>query len=68
MEADLSLPNWGGWSALPPTAGGGRAAILPWIKFVALRLAKRPIGTHVRNAIERRVPALVATNGSHWLK
>ena len=24
MEADLPLPGWGGWSAPPPIAGGGR--------------------------------------------
>ena len=27
MEADPSLPGKGGWSVLPPTAGGGRVAI-----------------------------------------
>ena len=29
MEADLSFPGW----------GGGRTAIHPWMKFVALHLA-----------------------------
>ena len=49
MKADLSLPGWGGWFALPPTAGGGRAAILPRMEFVVLRLAERRIGTLVHN-------------------
>jgi hypothetical protein len=38
MGADMSLPGW----------GGGRAAILPWMKFVALRLAKQRRSSHVR--------------------
>ena len=50
MKADMSLPGWGGWSTLPPKTDGGRAAILPRMKFVALHLAKRRIATHVRNA------------------
>jgi hypothetical protein len=40
MEEDPSLPGWGGWSAPPPTAGGGRAAIHLRMKFVVLRVAK----------------------------
>jgi hypothetical protein len=51
MEADPSFPGWGGWSTQPPTASGGRAAILAWMKFVALHLAKQRIGTHVHSAI-----------------
>jgi hypothetical protein len=53
MEADPSLPGWGGWSAQPPSAGGGRAAIHPWMKFVALRPAKRQRSSHVRTTDKR---------------
>jgi len=51
MEADPSLPGWGGWSALPPTAGGERAAIHPQMKFVVLHLAKRRRSSHVRTTM-----------------
>ena len=47
-EADPSLPGWGGWSAPPPSAGGGRPAIQAWMKFILLNLAKRLRRPHVR--------------------
>ena len=55
MEADPSLPGWGGWSAPPPTSGGGRAAIHPSMKFIALRLAKRQRSSHVRTTNKIKV-------------
>jgi hypothetical protein len=51
MEADPSLLGWGGWCALPPTAGGGKATIHPRMKFVVLRLAKRRRSSHVRTTM-----------------
>ena len=51
MKADPSLPDWGGWSASPPTAGGGRAAIQSRMKFIAHCLANWLVGAHVRGAI-----------------
>ena len=50
MEVDLSLPDWGGRSASPLTAGGGRAAIQRRMKSIAHRLANWPVGAHVRGA------------------
>ena len=44
MEADPSLPNWGGRSVSPPIAGRGRAAIQSWMKSVAHRLANLEAG------------------------
>ena len=51
MEADSSLPDWGGWSAPPPIASGGRTAIQSQIKSVAHRLATWPVDAHVRGAM-----------------
>jgi hypothetical protein len=51
MEADPALPGWGGWSALPPSAGGGRAYHPSQMKIVVLRLAKRRRSSHVRSTI-----------------
>ena len=53
MKADLSLPGWGGWSAPPPSAGGGKAAIQVRMKFVALRLAKQRRSSHMRSTPAR---------------
>jgi len=50
MLADPALPGWGGRSAPPPHAGGGRAAIQPSMVFILLRLAKRLRRAHVRGA------------------
>jgi hypothetical protein len=50
MKADPSLAGWGGWSAPPPTAGGGRAIIQRWMKSVAHHLANWRVGAHVRRA------------------
>ena len=44
MEADPSLPDWGGRSVSPPTAGRGRAAIQSRMKSVAHRLANLEAG------------------------
>jgi hypothetical protein len=62
MKADLSLPGKGGWSTPPPIARGVRAAIFTRMKFVALRLAKRRIGTHVRSATEGYFHTIRTTN------
>jgi hypothetical protein len=51
MEADPSLPGWGGWFAPPPTTDGGRAIIQRRMKFVAHRLANWRVGAHVRKAM-----------------
>jgi hypothetical protein len=75
MEADPSLPGWGGRSAPPPSAGGGRARHPSRMKIVVLRLAKRRRSSHVRNThgvnmclmfnrslVSRLVPLLLVTN------
>ena len=43
------MANGGGRSGPPPTSGGERVAILPHMEFIAIRLAKRQIGTQVRS-------------------
>ena len=53
METDPIFLGWDGRSAPPPTSGGGRAAIIPRMKSIGLRLAKRRIGTHVCCSYER---------------
>ena len=56
MKADPSLPDWGGWSAPPPSSGGGRAAIHPSMKFVTLRLTKQWRSSHVRTTYLSMLP------------
>jgi hypothetical protein len=51
MGVNPSLPSWGGWSAPPPTSGGGKAAIHPGIKSIALHIAKRRNSIHMHNTI-----------------
>lgn len=47
----------GGWSALPPIAGGGRVVIQTQMKSVTHRLAYWRVGAHVR-----MVDVVVRTN------
>lgn len=70
MKADPSIPGWGGEFALPPTALEGRAAIRPWMNFIALCLTKRRRSTHVHNTIIAHTPVSQAvSDGFHpeWM-
>ena len=60
MEADLSFSGWGGWSAPPPTTGGGRAAIQRPMNSIALHLAKRRRNPHVQSTS-------TSIGCNHWL-
>jgi hypothetical protein len=54
MVADPSLMGWGGRSAPPPHAGGGRAAIQRRMNLILLRQAKRLRRAHVPTTVDEQ--------------
>ena len=68
MEADPSFSGWGGQSALPPTAGGGKASIQRPMNFIALCLAKRRKNPHVRNTSLHTIKLYKFVHSTCYLK